>query len=255
MSTLSVGPGDTLLIVPCYNEALRLQLSEFHKALGEQPSLHFLFVNDGSQDQTEAILNRFVTTEPRRAALLSLPKNQGKAEAIRQGMLYALKLSREGSYLGYWDADLATPLDELPRFLEVFKAKPSLWLVMGARVNLLGRSIKRQAKRHYLGRVFATLASFVLNLPVYDTQCGAKLFRTHAELGALFASPFVSGWIFDVELLARIGSFLSARGQASASYIYEIPLLRWEDIKGSKIKGRDFFKAGLSLFRIARLYP
>ncbi len=245
-----------LLVVPCYNEADRFIAKAFSKALSEQPQLSLLFVNDGSQDETGAVLKGFIKEHPERAALCDLTHNGGKAEAVRAGFLHAFSDTSLGfDFIGYWDADLATPLEEVPRFLEVYSQKPELWLVMGARVNLLGRSIRRQAKRHYLGRVFATMASIVLNLPVYDTQCGAKIFRKQAELATIFKAPFISGWIFDVELLARMGTLLKAKRQSSAERIYELPLLAWEDVKGSKIKGRDFFRAALSLLRIARLYP
>lgn len=253
------GPLKTILVVPCYNEAQRFRSEEFAKALKEDPFLGVLFVDDGSSDQTADVLNSFVKRYPLQSSLYRLPVNQGKAEAVRLGVVRLFDKKafsenfRSAQYFGYWDADLATPFREVKRFLDVFSTRPNLLLVMGARVNLLGRNVKRNPFRHYLSRVFATAASLALNLPVYDTQCGAKLFRFDQKLGKLFEKPFVSGWIFDVELLARLVTSLNQHDPSQ--YVYELPLLEWEDVAGSKIRSRDFFKATMSLFRIARLYP
>src|SRR5262249_50747242 len=103
--------------------------------------------------------------------------------------------------------------------------------------------------RHYLGRVFATAASLVLALPIYDTQCGAKLMRSSPPMRALFALPFCSRWIFDVELLARyLASFGTQRG------LYELPLRRWTDVGDSRVRARDFVRAGVDMAAIYRDY-
>ena len=128
-------------------------------------------------------------------------------------------------------------------------------VVMGSRVKLLGRDIERKTMRHYLGRVFATCASMVLSLPVYDTQCGAKLFRNTRGTRWAFRAPFLSRWLFDVELLARLG-LLGRRRPAYDTHrcVYEKPLPEWRDVAGSKIKLRDWVKAAWELARIGCRY-
>jgi hypothetical protein len=178
--------------------------------------------------------------QPRRVLTLRLGTNVGKAEAVRRGVQLAMR--RRASLVGYWDADLATPLDAIPRFRAVLAERPELLLVMGSRVALLGRNIRRRWRRHLLGRAFATAASLVLGLPVYDTQCGAKLFRVTAATAEVFRRPFSSRWIFDVEVLAR----LTKKSDAPAA-IYEYPLERWQDVNGSRLKPADFFAAAIDL--------
>lgn len=239
-----------ILVIPCYNEELRLPVEELRQYSLEGARLEILFVNDGSTDGTRALLQSLVDAEPDRFSLLDLERNSGKAEAVRRGMLAAME--RKPDLLGFWDADLATPLSELPDFLNVFRGRGEIEMVFAARVRLLGRSISRNPGRHYFGRVGATLISSSLGLAVYDTQCGAKLFRWSERLRELFATPFLSRWIFDVEIIARL---VQQRGRDEAArVIYELPIRVWHDVKGSKVRSTDFIRALKDLWRIRRAY-
>jgi glycosyltransferase involved in cell wall biosynthesis len=246
-------PVKTYIVVPCFNEARRLCGDVFESFAGEHSDVRFVFVDDGSTDDTLRILQALEARSPEVGIVISQPRNAGKAEAVRVGMNRAFRAG--ATYAGYWDADLATPLSELPAFVAELDAHPQLQLLLGSRVKLLGRSIERRAIRHYVGRVSATAISIALGLPVYDTQCGAKLFRVSPACEALFATPFQSRWIFDVEILARM---LQARREAGASpdpaAIREIPLQVWRDVPGSKVAPSDFLRSFGELWGVWRRY-
>ena len=237
----------TRIVIPCFNEAQRLPASTLREYLRLQANVGFVMVNDGSRDETLAVLHELQDAFPERVDVIDLPQNRGKAEAVRVGMLQAVQ--EETVLVGYWDADLATPLAAIDDFAQVLRAKPEVDIVMGARVAFLGRDIHRRALRHYLGRVFATAASLALGLVVYDTQCGAKLMRVTPTTAALFAQPFRSRWIFDVELLAR---YLNSGGKVQG--LYEFPLHCWRDIGASKVVARDYLRAIFELFAIYLTY-
>ena len=217
-------------------------MAHFLNFLSNHSEVHYLFVNDGSSDDTQRILEELCKTTDR-AQVLQLESNSGKAEAVRQGMNRCFEQSFD--FVAYWDADLSTPLEELPRFLSVMNEKPEINIVTGARVKLVGRWIDRQRRRHYTGRIFATAVSVLLDIDLYDTQCGAKLFRAIPEVTHIFEKPFLSKWIFDVELLARY-----REKRDLFSELVELPLMQWRDVGGSKIKLRDFLTAPLELLRI-----
>lgn len=239
-----------ILVVPCFNEEQRLPVEDFRRFTMDGARVEILFVNDGSTDRTLTLLQSLASEDPSRFSVLSLDRNRGKAEAVRLGLLAAFE--RQPDYAGFWDADLATPLPEVPTFIEVFEARPEVDLVFAARVRLLGRSISRNPGRHYFGRVGATLISSSLGLAVYDTQCGAKIFRGSPEIRELFVDPFISRWIFDVEIIARL---VQRRGRdAAARAIYELPIRVWHDVKGSKVRSTDFFRALKDLVKIRRAY-
>lgn len=240
------------IVVPCFNEAERLETERFREFVGDGLT-RFLFVDDGSSDATRSILSKLVGSEPEGIGLLVLEQNRGKAEAVRHGLIEALKESPGA--VGYWDADLATPLSAIPLLCGVLEERPEVQMVLGSRVKLMGREIERYAHRHYLGRAFATAASLILRLPVYDTQCGAKLLRNTERLQAILQEPFRANWTFDVELLAR---FLWSDPAESLPdplrTIYEYPLPVWRDVGGSKLSVTDYPRAATDLLTIYLAY-
>src|SRR5690606_36252433 len=221
-----------IVVIPCYNEVERLDEAQV-LALCEEPSTSVVLVDDGSRDGTAALLDRIASRAPAgRVRYLVLPENRGKAEVVRAGLLDAL--SRGASVVAYADADFATPPSEILRLRRELERSGAL-VAMGARIARLGAHIDRKASRHYLGRVFATGASLVLGLAVYDTQCGAKLFRDTPALRHALGQPFSSRWAFDVELIGRLCAGGPGAPPIAPSQMIEVPLRTWIDIGGSKL--------------------
>lgn len=243
----------TLLVVPCYNEAERLPVSSFARFGAEHDDVAFLFVDDGSTDATASIIDGLVRDNPRSFRSLSLDRNLGKGEAVRLGILEAA--GQAPQYLGYWDADLSTPLEEVVRLSDCHRRMPGKLMVAGARVKMMGRTIERRAVRHYLGRIFATAASGLLHIDMYDTQCGAKLLRCTPETVSLFEDPFQSRWLFDLELILRMRQQAGLRGDGSlGSLIHEVPLDAWRDVSGSKVSASYFLWAFFDLLALRLKY-
>jgi len=240
-------PGDVAIVVPCYNEAQRLTPALFERFAAHEPSVRFVFVDDGSTDATRAVLSALCASNPARFELAPLAQNVGQGEAVRSGMARAL--ASGARYVGYWDADLATPLDEIPRFARVLDQAPGCLVVLGSRVPHPNNRVQRHPLRFALGRAFAWTAASLLRMRVYDTQCGAKLFRRTPEVTALFAHAFISRWIFDVEILVRLIRLRGSVHAARAS-MHELPLESWRDVAGSKLTPLDFARAPWELLKI-----
>lgn len=232
------------LVIPCYNEAERLDVAAFASLAASRPGLRLVFVDDGSTDRTFAMLEELRAFLRSDVEIVRQEGNSGKAEAVRCGLLHAI--ASGSGVVGFADADLATPPDELLRMMRDMDARP-VAVLLGARVRLLGTRIERRAVRHYLGRIFATLASLALRIPVYDTQCGAKLFLATPALGAALARPFRSRWIFDVELLDRLLRGSAGVERVTQEQMRELPLARWRDVSGSTLRVGSMLRAGLQL--------
>jgi dolichyl-phosphate beta-glucosyltransferase len=242
------------LVVPCYNEEHRFDPERFIEALDRFPRLSLFLVDDGSRDHTLERLRSVASGYSDRVSVIVLSANRGKAEAVRSGVLEAIERGSQ-EYVGFWDVDCAVPLTDLPMFFDFAafrRRQPPFGVLMASRVQLLGADIRRNRVRHYLGRIFATIVSqWVLRLSVYDTQCGAKLFRSDLAQ-ELFAEPFVSRWFFDVELLARLVG-LHGR-EVALRELLEVPIPNWIDVRGSKLRLRDFLRTPLELWKIHRHY-
>jgi glycosyltransferase involved in cell wall biosynthesis len=237
-----------IVVVPCFNEGRRLRSQGFRVLLAD-PTTRVLFVNDGSTDDTREVLAAICAELGPNALRLDLPRNQGKAEAVRQGLLAGLQLG--APIVGFLDADLATPAEEMIRLVDTLRAS-RVEAAFAARVALLGTRIERHAFRHYLGRVFATAASVILNLRVYDTQCGAKAFRASELLAEVLAEPFHARWAFDVELIGRLLAGAPGIPGLGATDLLEMPLRTWTDVPDSKLGFAQFPRLGIELVRIHR---
>ena len=207
------------LVVPCHNERERLNPETFRAAERGFPWLRLLFVDDGSTDGTAELLRGF--------RVLRLGRRQGKAGAVRAGILEALPSSRPGDLVGFLDADLATPLADVAGLCLALAGRPGVAAAFGSRWRHLGGAIR-----------------WATRLPVHDSQCGAKVFRAEAAR-ALFRAQFRDPWLFDVELLFRLPPGMRAE---------EFPLRHWEERAGSKLGLLDMALAPFGLIRLAWHY-
>jgi dolichyl-phosphate beta-glucosyltransferase len=235
------------IIIPCFNEEQRLPLVEFETFLSKNSKTILCFVNDGSTDNTIEVLLK-LKEKFKNVAIVSYKDNVGKAEAVRKGIIYCNeKFSHDA--IAYLDADLATSLEECVELSTYINS--NINFVFGSRIMIIGSVIVRNHYRFLIGRIIATFISKILKLKVYDTQCGCKIF-TKALSETVFKDPFISKWLFDVEIFQRI-ILIYGRDQVLNKMV-EIPLKRWIDKDGSKVKMSYFFRMLKDLYLINKRY-
>ncbi|MEM1406397.1 MAG: glycosyltransferase [Bacteroidota bacterium] len=241
---------DLLIIIPCYNEAERLPTESYIDFLNNHERVMLCFVNDGSTDATDMVLADIGKQFPGQVNIIRQPKNLGKAEAVRTGILFCHK-NYEAERLAYLDADLSTSLEECKSISRIITVTSSTLFVFGSRISKLGSTIHRKRYRFLIGRAIATLISIQLGLKVYDTQCGCKVFKS-SLIEPLFKEKFISRWLFDVELFHRL---IRIYGRDKLKYLAkEIPLQRWCDTNDSRVCISYFPKLWMDLRNIYRAY-
>jgi dolichyl-phosphate beta-glucosyltransferase len=224
-----------LVVIPAYNEAARLPrlLADVAAYLrsgapaADSLDVDFLVVDDGSrQDEFEVVKAEIERVQLVPAVrLIRLDRNQGKGAAIRAG--FERGLAEGYDFLGFMDADSSVPVSQLHRVLEYLAvaAPGSLSGAIGSRMRMLGRDVRRNPVRHYVGRVFATFVSVAFRQPVYDTQCGLKVFTREAVRRHL-SVPTDTRWVWDTQLLLAM---LDA-----GECIHEVPI-DWRETGHSKM--------------------
>jgi dolichyl-phosphate beta-glucosyltransferase len=238
------------IVVPCYNEENRISLITFEEYINKNKNCFFCFVNDGSNDKTLKMLRAFSSKYPYRIYVVDNKINLGKAESVRNGINHLLS-EKKFDILGYLDADLATPLDEIERITALFNNTKKL-IIFGSRIKHIGGYVEREFTRYILGRIFATVvSSWLLKIAVYDTQCGFKFFRA-AIVESLFDKKFQSKWFFDIELFCRIKKKFPYTDINEIAQEFFIKI--WKDQKGSKIKLSDYFSVPLELIKLKYYY-
>ena len=232
------------IVIPCYNESKRFQPERYALFLTRHYSVYLFFVNDGSLDSTYSRLKTLESDFPKQIQIISHHKNKGKAEAVRTGINEAIK-NKEIKRFAFLDADLSTSLEECYEIAA--KIDRSKAFVFGSRIKKIDNNIQRKKYRFIIGRIIATFISNMLKLPIYESQCGCKVFRKDWVCFA-FIDPFLSTWLFDVEIFYRlINQFGREKFQ---SQIEEVPLKAWIDNNDSKVSIFYGIKVWFDLIKI-----
>ena len=239
----------TAIIIPCFNESKRLDIENFSSFMKRNNQVDIYFYDDGSSDST---LNILIQLEKKfkNCFVLKNKINLGKAGTVRLGVQAALKKEKY-NYIGYFDADLSTPIEEVSKFINVFQNNTSLILVMGCRIKRSGANIQRDNYRHYFSRVFVTLINFYFDLNFYDTQAGAKLFK-NKNIENIFKEKFLTKWLFDIEILLRMKNLFASSN--INNHVYELPLNTWIEKIGTKIKLVDIISIPILLRKVKNFY-
>lgn len=212
------------IIIPCYNEAVRLQPDVFLNFATLHADVQYFFVDDGSTDNTMQVLQQIKNISPT-SIIISIRTNVGKGAAVHTGMLQAMQ--NNFLLIGYLDADLSTSLESFYELCQT-ALRNQLDMALASRIKKIDTVIERSFLRHIIGRMIATIIDKHLQLGVYDTQCGAKVFAP-AVLQTVLEKPFHTSWFFDVEIICRI------KQQHPQYRAREIPLAVWRNVKDSKI--------------------
>ena len=232
------------IVIPCFNEANRLNFDAFQKFIDTHKNYILCFVNDGSQDETLNQLLAFKQQSTERILIYNLKENQGKAEAVRTGINHLLENTNVNT-VGFLDADLATGFNDYARLISIMNHMDKV-MTFGSRKTKDQKDIKRSFFRELASILVGLLIKVIVQIPIRDTQCGAKVFKRKTALN-IFSNSFKSRWLFDVEIFIRVRKLF---GKQVMNKIEEVGLLSWEEIEGSKITLKDSLKFPLQLLEI-----
>jgi dolichyl-phosphate beta-glucosyltransferase len=225
------------IVVPAYNEAGRLpgslrRMREHFDALGEEYEV--IVVDDGSSDDTCRASAELAQIWPQ-LTVLRFEQNRGKGAAVREGMLHA-----RGEHRLFTDADLSTPLDELPRLREKLQGATKVAIASrGLAESQI--EVHQRKRREMMGRTYNKLLQLLVLRGIHDSQCGFKVFTAEAAV-ACFEPLKTRRFGFDAEVLVR--------AKAHGWRIAEVPV-RWHHVEASRVNSvRDSSRMLWDLLRL-----
>lgn len=218
------------IVIPAYNESARIEAA-LSSVLGCVASRHWdaeiLVVDDGSTDNTSAIIQQWMATHPN-LHLIQNPGNRGKGYSVRNGLLQST-----GDIVMFTDADLSAPIEEAERLIEALDAGADV--AIGSRwLDKQKQTVHQPLYRRFFGRCFNWVTRKVMGLPFKDTQCGFKAFRREAAQ-TIFRLQTIERWGFDPEIL-----FIARKLKYT---IVEVPVT-WGHDERSRI---SYLKDGLKM--------
>jgi dolichyl-phosphate beta-glucosyltransferase len=218
-------------VIPAYNESSRIRptLDEMLR-YSEQHNwdVEILVVDDGSRDDTAAIVLEYSKKHPQ-IALVTSSSNHGKGFSVRAGMLRA-----RGDVCLFTDADLSSPIGEAQHLFDAIAQGADI--AIGSRWLRAELQTERQPLyRQVLGRIFNIALRLILGLNFADTQCGFKAFRREAAQ-RIFPLQKIERWGFDPEIL-----FLARK---AGLVVKEVPVV-WAHSEGTRLHP---FRDGMHMF-------
>lgn len=231
-----------VFIVPCFNEAERLDLPYFDKLTKIQNTI-WVFVDDGSIDGTTKILKNY--SKKKNTIYVRINHNVGKSNAIAHGMNYASSKISNIGWIGFLDSDGAFTTDDVESIIKMTSSLKKYDAIYTSRVKMAGRNIKRNNVRHFIARVITSLFGLVWRNIPYDTQSGCKVYRYSVNFISIFTESFRTKWFFDIELSIRYCKY-----EKKNINVWEEPVSSWADIPGSKINYRQSMRIILEFIYI-----
>jgi len=222
---------DFSIIIPAFNEKERLppfMLSLVTQMQKINLKGEIIIVDDGGSNHDYLSYSELTRVSDIPVRVIRHNRNLGKGAAIKTGFK-----SAEGAWVGFVDADGATPSREVIRLIEIACAS-DFDGVFGSRILMLGYMINRKFMRHLFGRIFATITDIIFKIPIYDSQCGCKFFKKN-KIAAFLELCVEKRYLFDIELIAA--------GYAKGLNFIEVPI-SWKEMPGSKV---HFIKDGIKM--------
>jgi len=237
------------VVIPCYDEELRLLSDEFRSFVDSNLGYHLCFVNDGSKDNTLQVLEKLREGNEDHISIYDCEKNGGKAEAVRLGMLHLAK-QEQFNYIGFLDADLSTDFGDFHDLVNTI-SNSNFKIVSGSRMARMGADITKESARAIISKIINLIIRKTIGMDFNDTQCGAKIMSKDV-IENTFQEKFLTKWLFDVEIFMRMKKIYG--DEETKKLVCEQPLKRWIHADGSKLSFKDSLKIVFQIGQIAIHY-